>query len=162
MTISWEIVWASPLSDEGTRHAPVWVSPVCSPYNGGSMTHDMPRLAVSIGASLIVLGVAMYFLSGRVSLTALIPVPFGAALVTLGWVAKRSASTKHPMHGAAVVALVGIAGSWNGVPQAARLLLGDEVANPLAAGAKTVMAALLAVFLAYCIHSFRQARKARG
>ena len=124
------------------------------------MTHNMPRLAFGFGVSLIVLGVAMYFLSGRVSLTALIPVPFGAALLALGAVAKRSASTKHPMHAAAVVALVGIAGSWNGVPQIVRLLSGGEVANPLAAGAKTVMAAVLAVFLAYCIRSFRQARKA--
>ena len=126
------------------------------------MKHDMPRLAVGFGVSLIILGVAMYFLSGRVSLTALIPVPFGAALVAAGVVAKRSASTKHAMHAAAVVALVGIAGSWNGVPQIARWLWGGDVANPLAAGAKTVMAAALAAFLGYCIQSFRQARQARG
>ena len=134
----------------------------CSTYNEGFMKHDMPRLAFGFGASLIVLGVAMYFLSGRASLTALIPVPFGAALMALGAVAKRSASTKHAMHAAAVVALVGIAGSWNGVPEMARLLLGGEVANPLAAGAKTVMAAALALFLGYCVQSFRQARKSRG
>lgn len=130
------------------------------PYNEGYMKRDMPRLSVGFGVSLIILGVAMYFISGRVSLTALIPVPFGAALVVLGAVAKRSASTMHAMHAAAVVAVVGIAGSWNGVPQIARLLLGGEVANPLAAGAKTLMAAGLAAFLGFCVGSFRQARKA--
>lgn len=125
------------------------------------MKLDMPKLTVGFGASLIILGIGAYFLSGLVSLTALIPAAFGGVLVALGLVAKRAASTKHAMHAAAVVAVVGIAGSWSGLPEIARLLMGGEVANPLAAGAKSAMAIDLAMFLGYCVRSFREARKSR-
>lgn len=125
------------------------------------MTPDMPRLSTVCGAALIVLGAAMYAVSGQASLTALIPVPFGVVLIALGMVAARSASPKHPMHAAAAVALLGILGSVGGVPDAVRLLLGSEIENPLAAVAKTVMAADLAAFLGFAVQSFRQARKAR-
>ena len=125
------------------------------------MTTDMPRLSTVCGAALIVLGAAMYAVSGQASLTALIPVPFGVVLVVLGAVAARLASPKHPMHAAAAVALLGILGSIGGVPDAVRLLLGGEIENPLAAVAKTVMAADLTAFLAFAIQSFRQARRAR-
>ena len=47
------------------------------------------------------------------------------------------------------------------MPDAVRLLLGNEIENPLAAVAKTVMAADLTAFLGFAIQSFRQARKAR-
>lgn len=125
------------------------------------MTPDMPRLSTVCGAALIVLGAAMYAVSGQASLTALIPVPFGVVLVVLGAVSARLASPKHPMHAAAAVALLGILGSIGGVPDTVRLLLGSEIENPLAAVAKTVMAADLTVFLAFAIQSFRQARRAR-
>lgn len=124
------------------------------------MKPDMPRLAVGLGLVLVVLGVAVYVSSGQASLTALIPVPFGAALVILGTVARRSASTKHAMHIAAVVALVGLLGSVNALPDLARMLLGGAVERPLAVVAKAVMAVDLGVFLAFCVRSFRLARKA--
>ncbi len=122
----------------------------------------MSRIAIGFGTALILLGVGSYLLSGQASLTALIPVPLGIALILLGLLARRADSTKHAMHAAAVVALVGFLGSANGLPAAARLLLGGEVDNPLAAAAKSLIAVLLAAFLGLCVRSFRQARQARA
>ncbi len=124
------------------------------------MKYTMPGLARGFGASLVVLGVGAYFASGRASMTALIPVPFGFILIALGLLARRAASTKHAMHAAALIAVIGIAGSWSGVPDAVRHLAGAEVSNPLAAWAKTLMALDLAVFVGFCVRSFRLARKA--
>ena len=124
------------------------------------MTLDMPRLASVFGLGLIVIGVGTYFASGQTSYTALIPAAFGLVLGTLGVLAKRTSSTKHPMHAAAIVALAGFAGSANGLPDFVRLTLGGTVELPLAVGAKSLMAIAMAVFLGLCVSSFRQARKA--
>ena len=124
------------------------------------MTTDMPRLAIVIGAILAALGVASYLGTGQVSLTALIPVPFGAVLALLGVMARKAASPKNAMHAAAVVALLGVLGSANGLPDLIGLLSGGSAERPLAVIAKSAMAILLAVFLAFCIRSFRQARRA--
>lgn len=127
----------------------------------GIMTLDMPRISAGVGTSLLILGVGAYFASGQASPTALIPAPFGIALVALGLIARKASSTKHAMHAAAVLALVGFAGSANGLPDLFRLLAGGAVERPLAAVAKSLMALVLASFLVLCIQSFRQARKAR-
>ena len=124
------------------------------------MNPDMPKFAIAVGLILIVLGIAAYAVSGQASLTALIPVPFGVLLALLGVIARRSASTKHAMHGAAVVALIGLLGSVNALPDLARMLLGESVERPLAVGAKSLMAVILGTFLICCVRSFRQARRA--
>ena len=125
------------------------------------MTLDMPRISAGCGIGLIVLAVGAYLASGQASATALIPAPFGIVLVALGLIARKASSTKHAMHAAAVVALVGFAGSANGLPELFKLLAGGAVERPLAGVAKSLMALVLASFLVLCIQSFRQARKAR-
>ena len=125
------------------------------------MTLDMPRIAAGCGFGLIVLGVGAYFASGQASPTALIPAPFGIVLVVLGLIARRASSTKHAMHAAVVVALVGFVGSANGLPDLLELLAGGAVERPLAGVAKSLMALVLAAFLVLSIETFRQARKAR-
>ena len=124
------------------------------------MNPDMPRLAVGLGLVLVALGFTAYFASGQASLTALIPVAFGIALALLGAVSRRAAYTKHAMHGAAVVAVIGLLGSVDALPDLAHTLLGGTIERPLAVAAKTVMAVALGVFLGFCVRSFRQARKA--
>lgn len=123
------------------------------------MKFDMPRLAGFFGLFLVALGLGAYYFSGQASLTALIPVPFGIALAVLAWVARRTGSPKHPIHAAAVLALLGFFGSANGIPEVVRLLAGDEIENPLAVLTKTLMAVAMAAFLVCCIQSFRQARR---
>ena len=120
----------------------------------------MPRIALVSGTALFTVGLVAYFLSGQASLTALIPVPFGVALAASGWIAQRSGSTKHPMHVAAGVALLGFLGSADGLLGLAKMLAGDVVERPLADVTKGLMAAILAVFLVLCIRSFLNARRA--
>ena len=124
------------------------------------MTLDMPRLATVFGLGLVAIGIGTYFASGQSSYTALIPAAFGLALLALGVLAKRSRSTKHAMHAAAMVALLGFVGSANGLPAMVRLALGEAVELPLAVVSKSLMAIAMAIFLGLCIRSFRQARKA--
>ncbi len=120
----------------------------------------MSGFAVGFGVGLAVLGVGSYLVSGQSSPTALIPAAFGLALVAAGLVARRPSCTKHAMHAAVVIALLGALGSFGGIPDAGRILAGAPVANPLAAWSKTLMSIGLAVFVGLCIRSFRQARKA--
>jgi len=57
---------------------------------------------------LIVLGVASYQLTGRTSLTAMIPAFFGVVLLVCAFVARSSeAARKHAMHAAVAVGLLG-------------------------------------------------------
>jgi hypothetical protein len=63
------------------------------------------------------------------------------------------------MHGAAVVSLLGIAGTAGGVLSTITLLGGGTVERPEAAVAKAVMAVICIVFLALAIRSFINARR---
>lgn len=123
------------------------------------MNPDMPKLSCWFGAGLAAFGIAMYLASGQSSLTALIPSAFGAVLMGLALACRLTRSPKHPMHAAAIVALVGFAGSASGLPGGLKLLAGQEVELPLAAASRSVMALALGAFVALCFVSFRQARK---
>ena len=127
----------------------------------GTKQLNMPGLSVGFGISLLALGIGVYVASGRSSLTALIPAAFGVVLVVLGLVAKRPAATKHAMHAAAVVALLGFIGSADGIVGLVQMIGGGTVERPLAVAGKAVMAVDLAIFLWLCVKSFRQARLAR-
>ena len=122
---------------------------------------NMPGISVGFGISLLALGIGVYLASGRSSLTALIPAPFGLVLVVLGLVAKRPTATKHAMHATAVIALLGFLGSADGVVGLVQMIAGGTVERPLAVAAKAVMAVDLAAYLWLCVKSFRQARLAR-
>jgi len=123
----------------------------------------MPTITVVYGGLLVMLGVAGYLATGRESVTALIPAFFGMPLVALGMAAAaREASRKHAMHGAALLAVLAVAGSARGVPSFVKLLGGGEVDRPAAAIAQAVMFALSLVFVILCVVSFVRARRARA
>jgi uncharacterized membrane protein len=119
------------------------------------------QVTIVFGALLTLLGVGSYFLSGMVSVTALIPAFFGLPVLVLGWVMRDPARTKHAAHGAALLALIGLAGSARGVGPFVSLLTGGDVERPSAAIAQTLMAFACVVFLVLAIKSFRDARKAQ-
>ena len=75
----------------------------------------MANVAVSFGAVLIVLGIAGYFGSSMVSLTALIPAAFGLVLLVVGVIARDPEKRKHAMHVAAMVGVLGFLGSARGL-----------------------------------------------
>ena len=68
---------------------------------------------------------------------------------------------KHAGHAAAVLALLGLLGSAQGVPAAITVAQGGEVERPEAAVSQAIMALLCVVFLVGAIKSFVDARKAR-
>jgi hypothetical protein len=121
----------------------------------------MPTTAIGFGIALIALGVISYVGTGSESPTALIPAGFGLLLAVLGLVARDPGKRKHAMHGAALLALLGIFGSGRGLTKILPLLSGEEVARPNAVIAQAIMAILLIIFLILCIKSFVDARKSR-
>ncbi len=118
----------------------------------------MPSTTRLFGLILIVLGVASYQLTGRTSLTAMIPAFFGVVLVILAFVARSSESArKHAMHAAVALGLVGaLAALARGLPAA----LGGDVARP-AVMSQLAMGILLLIYVALGVQSFIAARKAR-
>ena len=117
----------------------------------------MPATTRLFGLILIVLGVASYTLTGRASVTALIPAFFGAVLVICALVARQESARKHAMHAAVAVGLIGaLAALGRGVPAA---LAGD--ATRPAVLSQLAMGVLLLVYVALGVRSFIAARRAR-
>lgn len=117
----------------------------------------MPTTTRFFGLILIVLGVASYMLTGRTSLTAMIPAFFGVVLVICALVARQESARKHAMHAAVAVGLLGgLAALGRGIPAA---LAGDAMRPAVLS--QLVMGVLLLVYVALGVQSFIAARKAR-
>jgi zinc transporter ZupT len=117
----------------------------------------MASTTIGIGVFLILLGLAGYFGSGMVSLTALIPTVFGIALAVLGWLARDDSKRKLVMHIAVTVGLAGLVGA---VIRPIRAFNAGASLN-FAIVMQLTMAATLGVFVALCVRSFINARRAR-
>jgi hypothetical protein len=121
----------------------------------------MANTTLGFGGVLMLLGVVGYVITRAQSPTALIPAAVGLVLVLLGWLARRPRARMHAMHGAALVTLVGFAGSVGGLGQTLRMIGGQAVKRPAAAIAQSLMAILCLAFVALAIRSFVAARVAR-
>jgi hypothetical protein len=119
----------------------------------------MFTVSIWTGIILAALGIGSYFMTGAASPTALIPAAFGVLFIALGFIARKDALRKHAMHGAAILSLLGIAGSAGGILSTLTLLGGGTVERPEAAIAKAVMAVICIVFLVLAIRSFINARR---
>jgi len=117
---------------------------------------------IGFGVVLIILGLAGYFGSGMVSLTALIPAAFGLLLLIFGAMAKDDKRRKMAMHIAVVVGLLGFLGTLPGLLKLGALLSGGDVARPMAVVAQSIMAVLMAIYVAMCVKSFIDARRSRA
>ena len=122
----------------------------------------MATLTLWLGIVLSALGIIGYVGSGGESITALIPTFFGVVFIVLGILARKEQLRKHMMHAAAVLAIVGFAGSVRGVSSFAAMLSGGEVARPFAAVMQTIMALLTLAFVLLAIKSFVDARRQRN
>src|SRR5947209_16726894 len=116
----------------------------------------------AICAGLILIGLGGWGYLGAApehqSMTALIPAFFGAPLGLIGCVALKDNLRKHAMHAAAALGLLGIIGGVIG------LIIGYNRSGSLqtrGAMASGGMALVCAIFVALCVRSFIQARKAR-
>mgnify|MGYP006283024157 FL=1 len=117
----------------------------------------MPSTTRLFGLILIVLGIGSYTMTGRTSLTAMIPAFFGAAFLVCAMVARREAARRHAMHAAVGLGLIGaIASLARGIPGA----LNGHATKP-AVMAQLAMGALLLIYVALGVQSFIAARRAR-
>jgi hypothetical protein len=121
----------------------------------------MPFVTLAVGGLLSMLGIFGYLFSDSRSLTALIPFVFGSLLELCGALAMRPQLKKHAMHGASVLALLGMGGSAVGFVKFMQLLAGANVARPFAVRIQAVMFVVCTVFLLLCVRSFIQARAQR-
>ena len=106
----------------------------------------------------MIVGAAGYFLTGGVSLTALIPAAFGLVIALAGVLARDDRKRKHAIHAAVVVALLGFLGSLRGLLQIGDVFNGTA-ARPAAVVAQTIMAVLTLGYIVLAVRSFVQARR---
>jgi len=125
----------------------------------------LARITIVFGALLIVLGLFAYFgmqEPGQRSMTAIIPAFFGLPLLVLGLIAQTRPSTrKHTMHAAAMLGTLGFLGTVPGVIKAIKWMGGAEPARPAAVQVQVIMCVMCLAFVAMCVRSFIEARKAR-
>jgi hypothetical protein len=116
---------------------------------------------IGFGIVLILLGLGGYFGTDRVSMTALIPAAFGLLLVIFGMLARDDKRRKLAMHIAVTVGLLGFLGTVPGLVKLPTLLMGGDVQRPPAVIAQSIMAVLMAIYVAMCVKSFIDARRRR-
>jgi hypothetical protein len=124
----------------------------------------MPLTAILFGIGMIGYGVFLFAEANwdPQKKTALIPAIFGAVFLILGAVSLvKDSIRKHAMHLAAAVALFGcLCGLGMGVPKH-RLITGELPKSPEAVQAQIWLGVLCGLFLALCVKSFIDTRKAR-
>lgn len=124
----------------------------------------MPSISMLFGFLLAVIGVGGFVATGSSSYTALIPAIFGIILYICGRIVMAAPNLrKHVMHVAALVALIGIGGVLSRSAGKIPALLSGQPVEPstTAVALQLGTAVLLIIFLALCVKSFIDARKAR-
>ncbi|MEM1083161.1 MAG: hypothetical protein AAGI48_03495 [Verrucomicrobiota bacterium] len=117
----------------------------------------MPQTGIATGLILILFGLVGYFAGGRASVTALIPAFFGLPILLTSLLALKK--LKLGMHLAAVFGLLGfLAPLGRIIPTAAK----GEFELNLATGSMIAMVIVCGIFMALCIRSFREARRAKA
>ncbi len=119
----------------------------------------MPRVAMLFGVIFIILGLVAYFGISSESITALIPAFLGLPMLILGWVAQNEKYLKHAMHGAAVLALLGLGGTVGGLIKFFRMIGGEQFERGSAITVQAIMALLCLIFLIFAVRSFIDARR---
>lgn len=119
----------------------------------------MAKLSITFGIVLIVLGLISYFGISSESVTALIPAFLGVPLLVLGWIGLSEKYRKHSMHGAAVLMLIGFAGTVSGLIKFFRMIGGETFERSSAITVQAIMAVLCLIFLILAVKSFIDARR---
>jgi phosphoglycerol transferase MdoB-like AlkP superfamily enzyme len=121
----------------------------------------MAKLSIAYGVFFILMGLYSYFGISSESITALIPTFFGIPMLIFGWLGLKEKYLKHTMHGAAVLTLLGFAGTVSWLIKFFKMLGGTETARPAAVTVQAIMAVLCLVFLVFAVKSFINVRKNR-
>ncbi len=124
----------------------------------------MPTMTILFGLILAIFGYVGYTESVTASKTALIPSYFGLALIVCGAIGQKPSLRKHAMHAAAMIALLGCIGAaYMGIRKVPGWMSGelsDVDRNKVRSQVMTAL--LLGLYVAVCINSFIQARRARA
>jgi len=120
----------------------------------------MQRLTAIFGALELLLGIGTYLGTGAQHVTALIPALFGALLLICAALYSKEKLRMHVMHAAALIGLLGILGTISALGQLPALMNG-VAERPLAVQSKLIMLVFSAVYLAFCVRSFIDARRSR-
>lgn len=131
-----------PLCGDGYRYAP---------------DVNMQRIIMSFAVIFIALGLGAFLLTGAKAFTALIPALFGVLLVVAGVISLNN--RKLGGHIAALIGVVGFAGTARSLGKLPALISGEAVQRPVAVGVQAVFAVLCLVFVALAVKSFIEARK---
>src|SRR4051812_1158701 len=118
----------------------------------------MAPIALVYSLLMIVLGVGAYFGTDAVTknaVTALIPTGFGVVFLLLALLAFNEGMRKHAMHAASALGLLAF------LAAVVVLILRGGTESTTAAVEQGIMAFLSAGFVALCVRSFIQARRAR-
>lgn len=116
----------------------------------------MSETTAWFGIGLVAMSAVFYFITGNKIPHSLIPAAFGVLFMFLGQMAASGRRRKITMHVAALLGLIGLAG-------ALVLLFTGKPSPQLAIEIeKTIMAALMFIFLILCIRSFISARRLRA
>ncbi len=120
----------------------------------------MSNLTIGLGGICIALGLIAFFGTGAASFTALIPAILGVVFIILGVIARNSVEArKQSMHGAAVLALIGIFGSFSGLVDVIMSFGGEPLIRPIAAYSRAILSVLLIGYLIAAVKSFIDARR---
>lgn len=118
----------------------------------------MTAVTRGLGVVLILIGVIAYLATDTESLTALLPALLGLLIGILGIVAGSERAHRHAIHGALVLALLGLLGSLPQVFDIGEALTGDAE-RPGAAIAATLTVLACLVYLVLGVRSFIAARR---
>ncbi len=124
----------------------------------------MAKVSLLFAALLIVLGLASYFGTGSQHPTALIPTWFGLALGIFGFLAisPSEARRKLFMHINVTIGLLGFLGAaWRALQSYGHARAQGIEPDKIALGAQATMAGLLLIYVAMCVKSFVDVRRAR-
>jgi amino acid permease len=121
------------------------------------------KLTLVFGLILAVIGVAGYVDTGSSHPTALIPAYIGGVLAVCGFLAITEDLKRRKlwMHIAAGVGLLGFLGTITGLIDMIRMAFGTMFPHPVAVMEKAGTSLVCLIFVAFCVRSFVNARKAR-
>lgn len=121
---------------------------------------SMTKTTKTFGLIFIFLGLAGYFLTDRVSGTALIPMYFGLVMVALGKLAEMKENLrKHVMHAIVLIVILGFFGSASGLVKLIGSFFGGELERPVAVYFQAAYALLSAYYIVLALKSFIDARR---